>query len=288
MTKKTTNTDIAAYITPKKDALQSLVFNEYQDGEFLRGAYLSICQDNNLKNCLNTEEGRTSLYFALQRAASTGVSLNPQLAESVIVAYNGKATYQIMKKGLIRLALESPLVVAITADVVFEKDRFSISKSVKGDDYKHNIAVTNRGDEIGYYAAVELASGKTNIKYMSAQEMEVHAKTYGVSTKPGSAWNKSFSGMALKTVIKALLRNLHISTATTAAVTIDDKEECQTIDVEAEKGTSPEDLEAKIEEVYEGKTEEETEKNTTEATEKNTDEKPKHPSDTGKKKGDLL
>ena len=41
--------------------------------------------------------------------------------------------------------------------------------------------------------------------------------------KPGHAWNKSFDGMALKTVLKALLRTVEISPDLSVAVGVDDK-----------------------------------------------------------------
>jgi len=254
---------IVKYLETKKGPLQKLVSSEYEPGEYIRSAYLLIDESKKLRACLETPAGQSSVYSALKRGASTGLSLNPQFQEATIVAYKDRnsgdmvANYQIMKNGLIRLALESKTVEAITADVVFENDKFSITKSVRGDEYRHEIALTKRGAELGYYAAVEMKNGKTNVKYMSREEIIEHAETYARSTKPGSAWNKSFSGMALKTVIKALLRNLYISKEVQNAVISDDVQEAgEVVDCdffpaaepapENQKGASAEDLQAEI------------------------------------------
>jgi len=296
MSEKINENSIVKYLETKKEPLQKLVSSEYENGEFVRSAYLMISESRELQDCLKSEAGQNSLYNALKRGASTGLSLNPQFQEAAIIAYkkDGKhvANYQIMKNGLIRLALESSQVEGITADVVFENDKFKLTKSVRGDEYVHEIALTNRGNEIGYYAAVEMSNGKTNLKYMSAQEVVEHAKSYARSTKPGSAWNKSFSGMALKTVIKALLRNLYISKEVQRAVIADDREEAaaQVVDVVSDKGFSSEDVAADLEaERTDAEVEADEERKAIQ--EEPPADKPlaKHPADkSGKKAGDLF
>jgi len=245
---------VGDYLKGKINGLKKLLGDTSKEQEFMNGAHFLICQDKNLQACLNSKDGEISLFNALQRAASTGISLNPQFAQGTIIAYKDKtgkyqANFQLMKNGLIALALESPEVETMTADAVYTNDTFRISKAVTGDIYHHDIALTDRGPALGYYAAILMTNGRTNVKYMSAQQVWDHAKIYGRSMKPDSAWGKSFDGMAIKTVIKALLRNMYIKTVVKAVVE-DDKKEAAIREEKAAAdrgpGSSPEDLAGEI------------------------------------------
>lgn len=205
--------------------------------EYVKSAALLIAESDSLQKCLSTSAGTLSLYNALKRGATIGLSLNPQLQEATIIAYDDRATYQIMKNGLVKLALVSGHVKSITSDLVRDADKFAIGKSVDGDVYRHEIETRNRGPVIGFYAACRMSGGETHVKYMTMEEAQEHRDAYARSRKPGAAWEKSFTGMAIKTVIKALLRNLYINDDVTRAVVADDAEEC---DVLPEHEAAPE------------------------------------------------
>jgi recombinational DNA repair protein RecT len=96
-----------------------------------------------------------------------------------------------------------------------------------------------------------MKDGSTHVKYMSQPEIVDHGQKYSFfySDKNGP-WQKSFDGMAIKTVIKALFRNLHISNDTAAAVGADDTAEQEILRVEGsvvKKGTSADDARAALE-----------------------------------------
>jgi recombination protein RecT len=82
--------------------------------------------------------------------------------------------------------------------------------------------------------------------------VEAHKKKYGKGlTKPGSAWNTNFDGMAEKTVLKALLSGLYLPPAVTQLIEQDNAVEEENMrDVtepqNQEPGASAEDIEAKL------------------------------------------
>lgn len=234
--------------------------SDYRD--FQISAMLLISESNGLRECLNTPRGTVSLRNALARAASSGLSLNPALGEMAIIPRDEYidrkktgvklATAQPMKNGMIRQAIESTRFSAITADLVRENDYFKIGKSIDGDSYTHEIAITDRGKVIGYYAAAKEVTGIVHVKYMTIEETTAHGQTYGGSDKPGSMWKKSFDGASIKTVLKALLRNLYLAPKTREMITADDLieigdwEAADALPVLA--GTAAKDLTKKLEE----------------------------------------
>jgi phage RecT family recombinase len=221
---------------------------------WVKSALIAISTTASLQECMNTPAGQKSLYESLRFAASTGLSLNPQEGKAALIAYKGKAQYQIMKNGMMELAQRSGKVKFITCDTVRENDDFSIEKTAEGDKYSFKPARKDRGEIDGFFAAVVLTDGSCNVKYMTVAEAHGFRDNYSslYKNKPdASPWKKSFEGMATKTVIKALLRNLNISPEISEAVGIDDQEEvgpAEPKDITPDKGTGVEKLEEVLEE----------------------------------------
>jgi recombination protein RecT len=192
---------------------------------FELSALMLISDTPALQECLRTQEGEASLRNALMRAAATGLSLNPAEGKATIIAYNGKARYQVMKNGMIEEAIRSGSVEFLTADIVRDKDEFEIVKSLDGDRYLHKPNTRERGEVIGVYAAAKLNGGATHVRYMTVGELADHRDRYRTNKRDDSMWATSFEGAALKTVLKALLRNLHLAPSARAIVTEDDRDE---------------------------------------------------------------
>jgi len=210
--------------------LKEYAVRDYNQTAFLRSAMIAIADNHTLAECLKTDAGKKSLFNVLRYAAATGLSLNPQEGKAAIIGYKNKAgetvlSYQIMKNGMLDIALESGKVEFITADLVRENDKFSIRKSASGDDYDYQPAIRDRGAVIGFIAALKLRGGPTYVKWMTVEEVcefrDKYSSMYKFQ-KDNSAWEKSFNGMGVKTVLKALLRNISISDALDNAIGTDD------------------------------------------------------------------
>lgn len=198
---------------------------EYRPFEL--SALMLLADTPSLQACLGTREGAASLRNALMKAAATGLSLNPAEGKATIIAYNGQATYQIMKNGLIEEAMRSGSVAFMTCDLVREKDTFAIRKRITGDEYEHELETRHRGPVIGYYAACLLKDGAQHVRYMTVEEAQEHRNRYVKTKSPGSMWGTSFDGAALKTVLKSLLRNLHLAPTTREIISRDDADETE-------------------------------------------------------------
>lgn len=117
-----------------------------------------------------------------------------------------EAQFQIGYMGLMELFYRHPLAKGIDARAVYEKDELIVSYGT--DKFlKHVQAKGDRGDVIGYYSVVYLRNGYHNFVYQSHEDIIRHRNKYaqGYDNK-SSAWSTDFDAMALKTVIKQVLK----------------------------------------------------------------------------------
>lgn len=62
---------------------------QYGEEEFKRSVVLAIAENEDLQAALKSEKGQRSLYNALRRAATLGLSLNPQEGKACLVPMAG-------------------------------------------------------------------------------------------------------------------------------------------------------------------------------------------------------
>jgi len=250
------------FLKSLKDTLPTYAVRPYRNDVFVKSAMIAIVSNPDLGECLDSDEGKASLINSMRMAAGTGLSLNPLEGKAALIAYNKKvnnkwvktASYQIMKAGLVDLALESGKVEFITAETVHENDKFDMSKTMDGDQYSFSPARKNRGEIDGFFAAIKMKDGTCHVRYMTEDEIKTHRTKYSKgltddkgNIKDGHIWHKSFEGMAEKTVLKKLLRNVHISDDVDNATGADSYEpEERDITPPTEKGTSSDELTDKL------------------------------------------
>lgn len=227
----------AEYLKKFEPALKDYAIRQYSQPAFLKSAMLAIVDSPALAQVLATDAGKKSLFNALRYAATTGLSLNPQEGKAALIPRNGQVQYQIMKNGMVELALESGKVEFITADYVKSGDKFSLVKSVHGDSYEFRPALADRGEVIGYFAALKLKSGATHVKWFTAEEISAHRKKYSEKSQMPDI------GYGVKTVMKALLRSVSISAELDTAIGADDFMETS---FRVEPGTSADDAVAAL------------------------------------------
>lgn len=247
-----TESHVANFLKQKENQLKSYG-GGFDVREFLRGAMIVIMDTPKLKKALKTEQGKANLYNALKHAASIGLSLNPLKKQACLIAYESKdglqIDYQIMKDGYMQLALNSGKVEYITSFIVFENDEFNLSKSMAGDNYIFKPAKKDRGKIIGFMAALKTVSGIGHIKYMTKDEVNEIRDKYSImyqKNKENSPWHKSYPGMGLKTVLKALFRSVSISQNLTEAIKTDEYFEFESVR-NVTPGFTSEDVKEKLE-----------------------------------------
>lgn len=210
-----------------------------------------------------------SVLGAMMTAASLGLEPNTVQQQAFLIPYdkrgkvNGQWTvvgtecqFQIGYRGFITLGYRSPEIMRIEASAIHEGDFF---EHMQGSDsfLKYAKALKERGDLIGAYCFVELASGGEAAYVMPLEEIhKIRSKseTYNALLKKAedtklkgwelekakekladTPWVMWEDDMAAKSVIKKLAKTLPLSggNAITAAAELDGDVAGRTIDMTA-------------------------------------------------------
>ena len=192
---------------------------------FLASVLSVVYQSKQLQEC-----DPQSVLFAAMKAAVLDLPVDPNIGQSAIIPYKGTATFQIMYKGLIRLALRSKEYDAINADVTYE------GEEIKTDRLTGKIFFNGhkKSDKIsGAFAYFKLKDGFEKYLYMTSDELEAHGKRYSPSYGyDSSLWKKDKKAMYLKTVLKQLLGKYGPLSVDVKKVLEEDKEPEEFVDAE--------------------------------------------------------
>lgn len=196
-----------------QDYLQSVLGEK--KNQFVNNITALVANDSKLQACTPM-----SIIYAGIKATALDLPLDPNLGFAYVIPYDNKkagikeAQFQIGCKGFMQLAIRSGQFLRINVtDVrngeIKTRDRLTgdIVFDWTDDDTKR------LGQPIsGYLAYFRLVNGFEKMLYMSATELEVHAKTYSQtykseykSIRDASKWTTDRDAMSKKTVLKLLL-----------------------------------------------------------------------------------
>lgn len=150
-----------------------------------------------------------SVYSAALTAATLDLPVNPNLGFAYILPYNDRkkgavAQFQLGYKGFIQLAQRSGQFKTISATPIYEGQVVS-NNPLTGVVFDFECEC-DKTKVIGYASYFELLNGFQKTFYMTAEEMETHAKKFSQTYKRGfGIWKDDFNSMAIKTVLKLIL-----------------------------------------------------------------------------------
>src|SRR3954463_9488552 len=151
-----------------------------------------------------------SLLGAVLQSAQLGLEPN-LLGSCYFIPYKGQVSFQIGYKGLIDLVTRKGEVISIVAQEVRQGDQFDFEYG-RNETLKHVPApMQKRGEAIAYYAYAHLKNGGFVFQVMSVDEIQKIRDEHSISyrfDKQNSIWGKHWESMALKTVIKRLIKYL--------------------------------------------------------------------------------
>lgn len=170
-------------------------------------ALISIVGNSDLLRNADTN----SIILAAGQSAAMNLPINPSLGMAGIVPYwdNNKKTYvaqlQVMRDGWVELAQRSGQIAQMANEIVYEGELVKIDRFRNEYDFSGH-RTSNR--VIGYMAYTKTISGFEKVEYMTVEECLAHAKRYsGQFKKDGKGlWKDQFDAMALKTVLKKLIK----------------------------------------------------------------------------------
>lgn len=181
-------------------------------GEFVNNVTALVANDVKLQKC----EPITLMYAAL-KATALRLPLDKNLGQAYVIPYENKkariteAQFQVGWRGFVQLAIRSGQFSTINVTDIREGeiqgyDLISGEMQVKAMPEREKLPV------VGYMAFFRLTNGFSKSLYMTAGEVEHHAKRYSQTyssnkdyIRESSKWTTDFDAMARKTVLKLLL-----------------------------------------------------------------------------------
>ena len=216
--KTTSISDLIRIMLPEiRKALPSVMTPE----RFTRIALSAVKNTPKLAECTPI-----SFLSALMNAAQLGLEPNTPLGQAYLIPYKNhgqlECQFQIGYKGLIDLAYRNERMQSIEAHTVYEGDEFHYELGLLPV-LKHIPAWSDRGEMKGFYAIFRLDNGGYHFEVMSKSDVDAYASVYSRAfTTDFSPWKTNYEQMALKTVLKRLLKTAPIRSDFRKAISMDE------------------------------------------------------------------
>lgn len=150
-----------------------------EKGPAFLASVLSVYQTTKSLQTINPQ----SILSASLIAATLDLPINPNLGQACLVPYKGEASFQIMWKGFVQLALRSGQYKRLHLARVYEGQLVSASE-IKGE-FVFNEAGKKSNLVMGYYFVFELLNGAKSEFYWSARKCVKHGLRYSQSFQQG-------------------------------------------------------------------------------------------------------
>ena len=194
--------DMIKVLEPEiRKALPSVITPE----RFTRMALSAINNTPKLAECTPI-----SFLAALMNAAQLGLEPNTPLGQAYLIPFQNKGIlecqFQLGYKGLINLAYRNEQLQTIQAQCVYANDEFEYELGLNSKLF-HKPALGERGEMVAVYALFKLQNGGYGFEVMSKQDVDSYAQKYSKAINSSfSPWKSAYTEMAMKTVIKRVLR----------------------------------------------------------------------------------
>ena len=181
-----------------------------------------------------------SFLAALFQCAQLGLEPNIE-GQAYIIPYNTSiktaqgwekklvAQFQIGYKGFVELFWRHQSSVSLTMETIHKGDQFSCDLGANELSHKLPPFGEERGDVVGYYALAKLKGGGVSFKVMSKEEAVKFAKRFtkcwdaqANAFMKNTPWAEHFDAMAMKTVLKQLMKVLPKSIEIQRALAMDE------------------------------------------------------------------
>lgn len=175
---------------------------------WMQRAVVSIANNDNLKDVLQTKAGLFSVYKSLAKAATMGLQIGGQFPHGHLTPYDGKVELIVSADGYKHAAVHGP--GAVLSDCMFrrvyEGEQFSIDFSRA--EVRHTYdGKADRGKLIGVYGILTRTDGAVAVDYMTRIEAlqirDGHSRAYKNGKGP---WKTDEDAMIEKTAAKKFLR----------------------------------------------------------------------------------
>lgn len=193
------------------------IWNTPQMANSFMSSVISVANGN--QQLRNAEP--MSIIGAAMTAATMQLQIVPTLGQAYLVPYGRQCTLQIGYLGILQLCQRSGQFKKILTAPVHEGE--FISGDEFNEDYVFDKSQKKSDKIIGYMAKFELLNGFTKATYWEVEKVKAHAQAFSSAYRSGinSPWKSNFDSMAMKTVLKSILKYAPKSIDMQQAITYD-------------------------------------------------------------------
>lgn len=188
---------------------------------------VTTCIRKNPKLMECTKESFLGCVFA---ASELGLEPGNHLGYSYLLPYQNKGRteceFQIGYKGYIELLYRSGRIASIEPYIVRRQDKWELVRGLESR-FTHSPNLdadpTDKDNDVVFYAIlIKYKDGGHSFHFMTPKEIRAHAQKYSKSYKSTySPWTNEFDSMALKTVIKQMMKFQRLSIEQQVAASMD-------------------------------------------------------------------
>lgn len=190
--------------TRTQEYLASVLGNKKD--QFVTTLISAVANNENLQVC-----EPMSLMYTAMKATALGLPIDPNLGYAAMIPFKdtkaGKTLcqFQIQRDGWMELLMRTGQVKFVANEVVHEGELVKHNKFTG--EYVFDEDAKKSDKVVGYMAYIRLMNGFEKTVYWTVEECKAHALRYSQTFKKGyGIWKDNFDAMALKTVLKHLIK----------------------------------------------------------------------------------
>lgn len=174
-----------------------------------------------------------SILNAMQQAASLGLEINAATGEAYLVPYrdshSGKTIATLLPgyKGLAKLVLQSPQVLAVSARLVYKGEKYKVHYGTR-DEIEHepdfDVERTPK-TVVAAYAIAKMQGGAVQFEVMTRKQLDAIKKKALEKTKGSGPWTTDEEEMLRKTPFRRLCKYLPLTPQLADAIELADRYE---------------------------------------------------------------
>lgn len=198
--------------------ITSLLGDKKKSDKFMATAS-KVANDFKLANC-NVD----SIIDACVTVAQLNLDLSPALSHAYIVPFKGRVQLIVSARGYTALLARTGW--KIKSYIVNEGDEFDYTMDGFEESVKFKKNIDNEDEIFKYAVALALSpDGTLYIEIMNAKQIDKHRKVSSnqKGENPTGVWADWFDEMAMKTVIKKLVKKLPMGEDISRAIEVDEK-----------------------------------------------------------------
>ena len=207
------------WVVKNTDQIKNALPKNITPERMVRIALTALTKDTKLTACTPA-----SFMGAVLTSAQLGLECNTPLGQAYLIPYNERgimtAHFQLGYQGVLDLCYRSKLYKTIQARIVYEGDEFEYEYGFNERLYHKPCGKYEKPTHV--YAFYELLGGGRGAEVLSWEAVLAHAKKYSQSRAGSSSpWDTAPESMAMKTVLKKVLKFAPKSVEVAEAITSD-------------------------------------------------------------------